>query len=243
MQDSDETIRSLWIGGNLTNLETLSIKSFLAHDHHYELYTYGDVGNIPKGVVVKDGNEILSSKRIFRYGRDAGAGSGSLSGFSNYFRYHLLWAKGGFWVDVDVICLRSFRFETPYVFASEQPKSGIAIATSCVIKSPPRSIFAQYCRNACDRLSPNSLKWGQSGPRLVADAISANSLRDYMMPAKAFCPVHYQKAKSLLSRRAVDLSESYGVHLWNEMWRRNGYKKDGAFHPQSTYEILKRRFL
>ena len=76
-----DIIQSLWIGGELSLMEQLSAKSFIDHGHEYHLYTYGDVKNIPEGVIVKDGNEILPESEIFRYE------NGSVSAFSNYFRF------------------------------------------------------------------------------------------------------------------------------------------------------------
>ena len=58
-----EVIQSLWIGTKLSNLEKLSIKSFIDNGHTYHLYTYAEVKNIPEGVIVKDGNEILPKNR------------------------------------------------------------------------------------------------------------------------------------------------------------------------------------
>ena len=39
-KDDGSIIQSLWIGGSLSNLEILSIKSFLQNGHTYHLYTY-----------------------------------------------------------------------------------------------------------------------------------------------------------------------------------------------------------
>ncbi len=72
-----DIIQSLWIGGSLGKMEQLSAKSFIDHGHTYHLYTYGKVENIPEGVIVKDGNEIVPKSEIFRYK------NGSLSAFSN----------------------------------------------------------------------------------------------------------------------------------------------------------------
>ena len=73
-------IQGLWIGKSLSKMEQLSIKSFLDNGHEYHLYTYSDVKNIPKGTVIKDGNEIITENQIFTYK------NGSYSAFSNLFR-------------------------------------------------------------------------------------------------------------------------------------------------------------
>ncbi len=58
-------IKTLWIGGDLSRLERVCLASFIAHGHKVTLYTYGDVGNIPKGVVLEDANKIIDSSKVF----------------------------------------------------------------------------------------------------------------------------------------------------------------------------------
>ena len=70
-------VQSLWIGGKLSNMEILSIKSFLDNGNEYHLYIYGKVENIPKGTIVKNGEDIISKDYIFKYS------NGSLAAFSN----------------------------------------------------------------------------------------------------------------------------------------------------------------
>ena len=105
------TIQTLWVGDTLSTMERLCLSSFVHHGHETHLYTYSDIDNVPEGVVVKDGNEILPESMIFEYKNYK-----SFSGFSNYFRYKLLTENGGYWVDTDVVCMKPFNFEEPFVF-------------------------------------------------------------------------------------------------------------------------------
>jgi hypothetical protein len=98
-------IQSLWIGPELSKLEQLCLKSFIDNGHEFHLYTYAEIKNVPEGVIIKDGNEILDESEIFRYK------NGSVSAFSNLFRLTMLYKKGGYWVDTDVICVRPFKFD------------------------------------------------------------------------------------------------------------------------------------
>ena len=100
-------------------MEQLSIASFLTNGHQFHLFVYSDMKSIPAGTVVRDGAEILPASTIFRY-RD----SGSYAGFANYFRYEFLLKHGGWWADLDLICLRPFRFADEYVIGSEPISSG-----------------------------------------------------------------------------------------------------------------------
>ena len=108
-------IQSLWIGGSLSKIEQLCINSFLKNNHEFHLYTYGEVQNIPEGTTVKDANEIINSSEIFTYN------GGSYAGFADWFRWELLYKKGGFWVDTDVICIKPID-SAPYTSSSSKSK-------------------------------------------------------------------------------------------------------------------------
>src|SRR3954451_19785346 len=62
-----EVIQTLWIGPELSTLERLSLRSFLAHGHEVCLYTYGEVRGVPAGGAVRDAAEILPAAAVFRY--------------------------------------------------------------------------------------------------------------------------------------------------------------------------------
>ncbi len=70
-------IQGLWVGGELSTMEQLSINSFIKNGYTYHLYIYGDVKNIPAGTTIKDGNDILQKDLIFTY--NIGEGKGSYS--------------------------------------------------------------------------------------------------------------------------------------------------------------------
>src|ERR1043165_5401661 len=112
--ESNRIIQGLWIGPELSVMEQLSIVSFLRNGHDYHLYTYAELPNVPAGALIKDANAILPSSQIFQY-KDRP----SYAGFSNHFRYKLLFEHGGWWADSDVVCLRPFDFADEYVFSSE----------------------------------------------------------------------------------------------------------------------------
>src|SRR5579862_9281216 len=128
-------IQGLWVGSSLSAMERLCISSFLKHGHIFRLFVYEPVTGIPPGTEVHDAKLILPASAIFRYA------NGSLAGFSNFFRYKLLLERGGWWVDLDTVCLKYFDFEDDYVFASHLQKDGNSIVCCGMIKAPPQSQF------------------------------------------------------------------------------------------------------
>ena len=133
--DDNKIIQGLWIGPTLSQMEQLSIASFLANGHDYHLFVYDDVKNIPVGTTLKDANEILPAAAIFQY-----AGRPSYAGFANFFRYKLLLERGGWWADTDTVCLRPFDFDERYVFSSELSK-GFQVVNCGVVWNIPFALI------------------------------------------------------------------------------------------------------
>jgi len=233
-----EPVRSLWIGPRVSTLERLCISSFLANGHPFELYTYGAVEGLPLGTTVLDANEILPESEIFLYSH-----RNSVAGFSNFFRFKLLAERGGWWVDLDVVCLRPFDFGDDYVFASEM-NFDERILSSAAIRVPGGSEFARYAWGVCQSKDRSRLVWGETGPRLVTAGVEVLGLGDYVRSVPTFCPVDYIRWESVLQEGAVQEfgPDTHAIHLWNEMWRLAGRSKDDAYPEGCLFEALKRRF-
>jgi len=233
-----DVIQSLWIGPRLSAMERLTIQSFLHNGHEFHLYVYDHVDGIPEGTTVCDGNEILPQSMIFVY-RD----HQSYSGFSNYFRYKLLLDRGGWWVDTDQVCLRPFTVEDEYVFASEPGKHGEDVICAGAIKAPRGCEAMQYAWDVCASKDVSTLKWGEVGPRLVAETVHRFGLERYVRPSRVFCPIGDADWLTIISPRRPTLPpDALGVHLWNERWRREGRDKDAEYPASSLYEGMKRAY-
>lgn len=220
-------------------MERASIASFLHHGHDFHLYVYAEPKHVPPGTVIRDAGEILPTSRIFQYRERP-----SYAGFANFFRYKLLLERGGWWVDLDTVCLRPFDFPGEYVFASELSK-GLAVVTSCVIKAPAGSELMAYAWGVCQDKDPEHLVWGETGPRLMGEAVKRFSLERYRQPCHVFCPISFPEWRRVLEPGAeVSMDERvYAVHLWNEMWRAAGQDRNAQYPADCFYERLKQSYL
>jgi hypothetical protein len=235
-----DTIQGLWIGGALSTMERLSIASFLAQGHNYHLYAYEDLGDVPAGTVIQDANEILPVSAIFQYREQE-----SFSGFANYFRYKLLKERGGWWCDLDVVALRPFDFRMEYVFGQEIAGNSQAVVNSGVIKAPAGACIMNFAWERCLGRNPSTLRWGETGPKLMHEAVEQFELRHNVLPAVTFYPISYSRWYEVLLPGMWEgfAEQTHAVHLWHEMWRRTGVDKDEVFAPNCLYERLKARFL
>jgi hypothetical protein len=230
-------IQTLWIGPRLSTMEQLALASFVHHGHEVELYTYAAVADVPSGVIVRDGNTILPESMIFLYREHQ-----SYSGFSNYFRYKLLLERGGCWVDTDLIALAPLAFDDDHVFCSEEAR-GAQFVTTSFIKAPAGSPVMQRAWDLCATKDPTQIRWGETGPALLREVVESLGMHAAVRPPTVFCPIPYPRWESLLDPAAPELpADALAVHLWNEMWRRNGKEKDAGYDPRCLYEQLKERY-
>lgn len=235
----NKVIQGLWIGPELSVMEQLSIASFLRNGHEYHLYVYDELEHVPRGTVFKDASKILPSSKIFKYKQQQ-----SYAGFANFFRYKLLLERGGWWADTDTICLKPFDFPEPHVFATEIC-SGQEVVTSGIIKAPIGSAAMGHAWEVCQSKNPEQLVWGETGPRLIAEAVRKYSLERYAKPYHFFCPLGHAEWPTVLEPETeVSIAAgSYAVHLWNENWKGAGQDKNARYPDSCFYEQLKRRYL
>lgn len=232
-------IQSLWIGSRLSNLERLTIRSFQRQGHPFHLYVYDPVDGVPAGTRIVDAGEILPASRIFQY-----RSAKSYAGFANLFRYKLLHERGGWWADLDVVCLRPFDFAADYVFSSEED-GPVRTVTSGVFKAPPRAPVLAAAWQTADAKDPDLLRWGETGPRLLDELVTKFGLGHYVEPPGTFMPIPWQQWRRILEPDDGQLlpPAARAVHLWNEMWRREGLDKDRSYPADSLFERLKQRYL
>jgi mannosyltransferase OCH1-like enzyme len=234
-----DVIQSLWIGKELTTMEVLCIQSYLQNGHPFHLYIYDDVKNIPSGTTIKNAGEIIPQADIY-----ADQWNGFVN-FSNRFRYTLLYQKGGWWVDMDTVCLKPFTFTDDYVFSSEAVPVYRRIAVNTTyIKAKAGNRLFRDCLDFIDNRKYEHLHWGEHGVNLISRMIFLNNLQPFIKTPDFFCPVSAFELKSLIEPGDMKLiSQSYAVHWWHELWRRKGLDKSAQFDPGSIYEKIKSKYL
>lgn len=232
-----ELIQSFWLGDRLSVMEQLCIRSFLDRGHPFRLYAYHEIAGVPEGTEVCDAGEILPESEIFYY--QHGSGKGSPSVFANMFRYRLLLVNGGWWADLDAYCLRPLEFVSDHVVGYERERDGTLHVNCGLLRVPAGSRFAEYCWEACQRVDRTAVRWGETGPRLTARAISETGIDFEILPPEAFYPIDHFRCVQLVRQKEIP-SGCYSIHLWNSRWRREGLDPDAIYRADCLYEQLKR---
>ncbi len=259
---SNRVIQGLWFGEPLSDLERLCMKSFMANGHEFHLYTYEELQGVPQGIIVKDANAIVPRDQIkdFRW----------FAGFSDFFRYSLL-LRGGWYVDMDVVCFRPLDFSSEYVFAasccmdytrdySPLPLSaryvyrGEHFVGDAFIKAPAGSPLMSYCHKIVeeDSRKGGDIPYDALGPRLFKRAVIKLGLERYIQAPIVFDPVVHTLVPLVVDPTASwDLRESYVAHLSGSRWEHGskpgtigstGLMPNDKYPEGCLYEKLKKMF-
>lgn len=231
LREDNLHIHSLWIGAELSKIELLTLASFIKHGHTFHLWVYDKLTTpLPAGVVLEDANDIIPREKIFRYrhSNKYGHGKGSVSGFSDIFRYKLLYEKGGWWVDMDVTCLQPLNVIHPYFFRKHHELNIVGN----VLKCPPRSALMHKCyTEAIETVDENNTDWHKP-IEILNKFVQSEGLAHYISP-----PVSNWDKWADLSRFILDseplLDHYYFVHWMNEEWRSKELDKN-SFRYKST---------
>lgn len=213
--------RSFWFGGHLSPVEHLCAKSFLAQGHRFQLYAYEEVGNLPEGCELLDAAAIVPRDQLFMY--QHGDHAGTPAGFANLFRYTLLDRHGGWWVDTDVLCLRSKIPEPEYVFAMQDDH----YYNVAILRAPAGGpLIRTALERARARVAADggNIPFGSIGPNMFTELVPELGFDDKASERAALYPIPYWQGLMTCDparRREVEqrIAESTFLHLWTGTFR------------------------
>ena len=180
MHPSQTLFQGFWHGPALGPLREACLASFIAKGHRFDLYTYERV-TVPAGVNLRNAGEILPISEIFYFDNPL-SGKRDIGPFVDLFRYKLLSERGGWWSDVDAICLSS---EIPVVaraWAQEVPEGRAgSVGNSQIAFDAADPVILELYRRARELSKTDYPKRESLGPDLISSVIC-----DLDLPADVF---------------------------------------------------------
>ncbi|WP_367211257.1 glycosyltransferase [Sphingobacterium sp. R2] len=237
---NNNIIRSFWKGGHLSNLEKLSIASYINNGHTFELFVYDDIReeNLHSKLIIRDANEILHQNLLFLDSRY------SYASFADWFRFKMLFELGGWWTDLDSVCIKPLDFTNDYCFSTEgNPRFPIINCGN--IKTVKESEFLDECLFYINDLRKNKNRtWGKYGIMLLRTVLKNYEIDKYKSSPNHFCPIFYKDISKLIDRYPPKIpNESYAIHFWNGMWNLRNWNKNSPYPTSSIFETLKSKYL
>jgi len=244
-----------WARGNFSNVEKIVANSFHRNGYKLNVWTYGDIPNVPSRATLKDAREILPESLFFSLP------NGSCAPFSDLFRYAVLNKVGGLWVDTDVIALKSAQEIPAFPFlVTERHRVGRIKRLAEVLRGNPSSqvvnnvIFnpAPASGNIIDlaylyseRFPKEKVKWGELGPSLLHAIEKIYPDHGFRIMGPDFAnALGYWMCPKILLKPGVKLpSEAFFFHLYNQTWRDAHVDKNGEFPKGSLMAFFAKEYL
>jgi hypothetical protein len=250
-------VGTLWIGGPLSWMEQLCLKSFVDQGQKITLFSFEDIPNVPDGVVRRDGREIIDTDNFIKYEQ-----KNSFALFADWFRLHMIKQNPGMiWVDTDIYCYRPMDYDSDYVLGYELP--GENRVNNAVLGLPADSeMLAQMLAFTSDRTSIASFlpskqqdkmrkladagtpmhitqqPWGVWGPLMVTHYVHTLGLQNHVQNLNAFYPITFRE-RTMFTRRpslaeGMITKDTTALHLWASNKRQLGNNHDGL-PPKGSY--------
>lgn len=89
-------INGLWIGNKLSFMSQSCIQSWLDLGYEFRLWVYEPVVNVPSGVSLYMGDEIMNKEEVYNI-----AENNHILNSADQFRLMLMYKRGGWYVDLD----------------------------------------------------------------------------------------------------------------------------------------------
>ena len=206
---------SFWYGNELSAVEWVCLNSFIEHGHKIRLFCYDPI-KVPHGVSVADASEITGKDEIFLF-------NGSVSAFSNLFRYKLMSKYGEWWVDSDVYCLTDDIPECRYAWAHQD----LDLINGAVLKFPQNDPVLLEISSAAHEIGRDVTFWGELGPVLLTKHLAGRRFDGHFGKREEFYPIHWLETFLFWLPGYNDIIQdrckaSCFVHLWTSVFLQIG---------------------
>lgn len=227
-------VNAFWFGPRLGAVHAACLRSFVRHGYTVRLHVYEPPADLPEGVELFDAEQLMKRSELVSHGK-----TGSYALASDKYRYRILRAGLGVYVDADVYCLKPLP-ERNFLIGWENDKA----VNGAVLAAPSDSRLVAYLNDVfLDRsfippwerksrrhklmlkkaiglaADPASMPWGTYGPALITHAVKSFGLEAEILPIDTFYPLHFSQLSLLydadLTLADITTQRTCAVHLYN----------------------------
>jgi len=166
---SPTVFQGFWHGPALGLLREACLCSFVRQGHVFELYTYGNI-IVPEGVILRNAAEIIPLGEVFYYNNPQ-TSQKDISPFSDLFRFKLLSERGGWWSDVDTVCLSANIPVVERAWAQELPEMDARIGTSQIAMGKGDALALELYSRCLGLIRTASFTRESTGANLISSTI------------------------------------------------------------------------
>jgi hypothetical protein len=189
--------QGFWYGPPLGPIQTACLSSFIECGHAFELFTYEEL-QLPRGVLNKDASQVIPFDQLFYY-ENPSTGKKDIGPFSDLFRFKLLVERGGWWSDVDTVCITETIPTFSQAWAREAPKHMPDAVGTSQLMLERGGVVAQTLYERCLQISRTGFdRREELGPKLISKVIGELELPvDMNGSSETFYPISWIEAFKL----------------------------------------------
>ena len=240
---NNDPVQMLW-WPSLGEMERMSVRSYLAHGNEVHLYSYGHCEGVPAGASIHDAADIVPLSDGNRFD--------TVANFADWFRYNLLLKKGGWWADIDSVCLRNLdTIENEVVLTQEdiygpsnpspeyRRETVEPFCTNAFIRFPAGHPIMAWLVGECAKRE--HLDYLATGPTLTTEAMKKFGITP--LPSVCFNYLNWWEWNRLFSVPAFEVpSEAYAIHMYRYTLRHNKMYNSGDVPANSFYGKMRRKY-
>lgn len=230
-------VQSFHTGAPLNLWEQCCLRSFADHGHETILFSYDQI-DVPPGIQLSPADQIIPESERASFFALA---PGQFGQFSDLFRYELLRARGGWWVDTDVLCLSPILPSEEIVIGRKMPvKRGEPFRINGAVMRFPAG--HALLKEAATFSRGNLYLIGSSWRSVVGPDVLTRLVPQYGIEPREisfFYPIGGRPSWDFCDPEkrdevALAVSDSPAIHLWQERFRAAGLPRD-KLPPAGSY--------
>jgi hypothetical protein len=222
-------VHSFHTGAPLNLWEQCCLRSFADHGHEVVLFSYDQL-EVPRGIELSAAKHIISESR-----RDSffAIAPGQYGQFSDLFRYELLHARGGWWIDTDMLCLSSVLPNEEVVIGQKKPirrREPFRINGAAMRFPAGHALLKEASTVLNADLDLIGSSWRSiAGPDLLTKLVPQYGIEPREI--SLFYPIGGRASWNFCDPEkrdevAIAVSDSPMIHLWQERFRAAGLPRD-----------------
>ncbi|MEM5295959.1 hypothetical protein VSR82_16660 [Burkholderia sp. JPY481] len=207
---SDAKFATFWNGPELSPYEIACLNTFIANGSEIAVYSYKPISNLPKGVIEKDAQSILSADSLSAFPVN---GVPSLAHFTDYFRLIMFTKTDEIWADTDILLLRRFDLN---IAGDLVGRGEPDLLCNALLRLDPGNPRLHDVIQRVEAMENTDIKWRATGSHILTEIYGAKA----GLAEKVFYPVHadsYYKVflPHYFEECAALCTNAYTLKFWN----------------------------
>ncbi len=161
--------RGFWHGPPLTVVHRACLQSFVNYGHVFELYAYEFIDAGP-GITIKDAGLVMARDELFYFSNPI-IEELEVAPFSDLFRLKVLLQYGGWWCDVDTMCLSKGMPDCRYAWARDNPEFHPKLVSNGVLCFPPGDPIIELAYNRAYQMKDSIHQRTQLGAEILTPVL------------------------------------------------------------------------